>query len=219
MKTVKMKPRFSVTIILLIFIITAQAQITSNMLTLPMLNDGNTLIEARLKAVPAKNKGAISWPSLKYIKVRRYELEKSADGVNFSYVTAKPGNAGKAANYSVNDEYLFEGANYYRLKIIDKNGNVGYSKVTSFDRSTTLNEINLMPAVVNDDLYVWLPANTQVSSAGITDAMGREVIKNVQVQNFTNYAAVPVSKLAAGIYKINIITSSGKTANLRFSKK
>lgn len=219
MKTVKMKSRFYITIITLLLSVSARSQTTSSMLSLPMLNNGHALIETKLTAVPAQNSGKVSWQSLKYIKVRRYELEKSADGVNFSYVTARPGNTGKAINYSVNDDFLFEGITYYRLKIIDKKGNVGYSKAAFCDRSSMLNQIRLMPAVVNDDLYVWLPANTQVTNAAITDAMGRGVMKDVQVKNFTNFASVSVSNLTSGIYQINITTNSGTTANLKFSKK
>jgi hypothetical protein len=219
MKTVTMKPRFYITILMMAAFVSAHAQLTTGMLTLPTLNNANAGIEMKLKATACKNAGEVSWQSLKYIKIRRYELEKGSDGINFSYVTAKPGNINAQDNYTVKDEYLFEGINYYRLKIVDQKGNFNYSKIASFDRKAIAAEIKIMPAIADDELYIWLPVNTQISKASITDVMGRGIIENATVTNLTNLASLPVTNLAAGMYQINILTSTGITANLKFSKK
>ena len=218
MKTVKMKPRFYITI-LMMTVVSAHAQLTTGMLTLPTLNNANAGIEMKLKAIATRYEGEVSWQSLKYIKIRRYELEKSSDGIYFSYVTARPGSISTQSNYLVKDEFLFEGINYYRIKIVDKKGDFNYSKIVSFDRKLMTAEIKIMPAVADDELYVWLPVNTQISKASITDVMGRGVIENAAVTNLTNLASVPVNNLAAGMYQINILTNTGITANLKFTKK
>ena len=219
MKTGTMKPRFYFTILLTALFVNANAQLTTGMLTLPTLNNGNSGVEMKLKATAVKNTGNISWQAIKQIKVRRYELEKSSDGIHFSYVSAVPANTGKQKNYSIQDKYLFNDINYYRLKIVDNKGNFSYSKIAAFDRSNTANEIKVMPAVAAEALYIWLPANTQIGKASITDAMGRSVLKNASVNNLTNLASIPVANLAAGIYQINISTNTGITTNLKFSKK
>ena len=219
MKTVTMKPGFYITILMMAAFVSARAQLTTSMLTLPTLNNANAGIEMKLKATATKNAGEVRWQSLKYIKIRRYELEKGSDGINFSYVTAKPGSIHAQDNYTVKDEYLFEGINYYRLKIVDQKGNFNYSKIASFDRKAIAAEIKIMPAIADDELYIWLPVNTQIIRASVTDVMGREIIENATVTNLTNLASLPVTNLAAGMYQINILTTTGITANLKFSKK
>jgi hypothetical protein len=216
MKTI-MKHQLCITLLMTVILINAHGQITTGMLSLPTLNSGHAGIEMKLKVTVAQNAGEISWQSIRQIKVRRYELEKSSDGITFSYVSAIPGNAAK--QFSIQDKYLFNDVNYYRLKIVDNKGNYSYSKTVSFDRRSTSNEIKVMPAITSEDLYIWLPANTQVNKANITDMMGREVMNNVAVNNTTNLAAVAVNNLAAGMYQINIATNTGVTTSLKFSKK
>ena len=215
MKTI-MKHQLCITLLMTSILINAHGQITASMLSLSTLKNVNTGIEMKLKATVAQNTGEISWQSIGQIKVRRYELEKSSDGYTFSYVSAVPGNTGK---FSVQDKYLFNDVNYYRLKIVDNKGNYSYSNTVSFDRRNTTNEIKVMPAISSEDLYIWLPANTQVNKASISDMMGREVMNNVAVNNLTNLAEVAVNNLAAGMYQINIATNTGVTASLKFSKK
>ena len=219
MKTVKMNTRIYITILMTALVVSAKAQLAAAMLSLPTLNSANAGIDMKLKATAAKNTGEITWQVIKQIKVRRYELEKSSDGVNFSYVSATPGNMGKQKTYSIQDKYLFNDMNFYRLKIVDNKGNYSYSKVTSFDRRNIVAEVKVMPAIANNELYIWLPANTQVNKVSITDAMGRGVIENASVNNLTNLASVSVSNLATGMYQINITTNTGVTTNLKFSKK
>ena len=219
MKTVKMNTRIYITILMTALVVSAKAQLAAAMLSLPTLNSANAGIDMKLKATAAKNTGEITWQVIKQIKVRRYELEKSSDGVNFSYVSAMPGSMGKQKIYSIQDKYLFNDMNFYRLKIVDNKGNYSYSKVTSFDRRNIVAEVKVMPAIANNELYIWLPANTQVNKVSITDAMGRGVIENASVNNLTNLASVSVSNLATGMYQINITTNTGVTTNLKFSKK
>lgn len=219
MKIIKMKPRFYISILMMAVGTSVQAQLTTGLLSLPTLNNGNAGIEMKLKATAAKNVGEITWQAIQHIKVRRYEVEKSSDAVIFSYLTATPGNTGRQKNFSIQDNYLFNDINYYRLKIVDNKGNYSYSKMASFDRRITANEIKVMPAIASSELYIWLPANTYINKASITDIMGRGILENATVNNLTNLAAVTVTNLAAGMYQINITTNTGVTANLKFSKK
>jgi hypothetical protein len=200
----------------------AVAQLSAGMLAMPVVKNGATPVDINLTAHTAKNIGEVSWQALKQVKVRRYELEKSADGENFTYVTAVADGSNAKDSYTVEDRNLQENNNYYRLKIIDNEGSYVYSKVISLDAAADNNSaasIKVIPAIVSDVLYVWLPANTQISHAEITDAAGRKISSSLPMTHITNVASLPVEKLATGIYKINITTNTGVTTNLKFSKK
>ena len=219
MKTGKMKQRIYIIAFMAFTTLESNAQFTASMIALPVIKNGNTALDVNLKVHAAKNNGELSWQGIRQIKVRRYELEKSADGEKFTYVTAIAGNKSPNINYTAEDRNLLQDINYYRLKIIDNEGNYIYSKTVSFDTKSSLNEIKIMPGIVTDALNIWLPYNTQITKAEITDAMGREVMTNAAITHFTNIASLQLQKLPMGIYKINILTNTGLTANLKFSKK
>lgn len=183
---------------------------------------GGNFIPVRIQfnAIILKNNGAISWKAIKLLHVLRYELEKSTDGENFSYVTALAGNNKiNKSNYTAEDRNVTEGINYYRLKVISSQGAINYSKVITLEKKLTAAEITIMPGTITDELYIWLPANTQITNTIITDVAGREVRKNPSINHLTNVASLQLGRLPAGIYQINILTNSGKTALLKFSKK
>ncbi|MFT3682441.1 MAG: hypothetical protein QM791_19455 [Ferruginibacter sp.] len=168
-----------------------------------------------LKAVALKSTAEISWKALQQIKVRRYELEKSTDGLNYTYVTAIAGNT---PVYAVEDKTVMDGMNYYRLKIVDNDGNLIYTKSVSINK-TYLEEIKVTPAVVEDELFIWMTGNTQISDAVISDIAGRKINRNFPLTNFSNGASLKLGRLPAGVYNVNVTTTVGTTANLKFAKK
>ena len=217
MKTVIIKTHLVLATALIALSTTVFSQTSIDMLALTTVKVG-TAFEANLTATVNKNGSDISWKAIKQINVRRYELEKSSDGINFSYFTALPASH-KQTQFAIQDKYLYEGANYYRLKIVDQKGNFCYSQAASFDRSSIVNEIKVLTGIATQEVYIWLPINTQVTTASITDLMGREMMKNAPVINLTNMASIPVSSLNSGVYQLNIVTNNGNKTTLKFSKK
>jgi hypothetical protein len=54
-------------------------------------------------------------------------------------------NAVLFADYRFTDEHALTGMNYYRIKIVDKNGDEGYSSVVSVDMPETMNAAFIYP--------------------------------------------------------------------------
>ena len=72
----------------------------------------------------------ISWTNLIESEINYYELERSNDGIHFVFaekITAK--NANAKQEYLLKDEHFKKGANFYRLKIVEKNGSISYSPI------------------------------------------------------------------------------------------
>ena len=194
------------------------AQIGAGMIALSGTKNLSASIDLKLQAVIEKNTGEISWQALKQIKVRRYELEKSTDGETFNYVTALSGKTNSHTNYSVQDRNLMEAVNYYRLKIVTADGNYYYSKIVSLDAQISFTEIKILPTQLDHKLFIWMPTNTSISNASISDASGRNILQHSAVNNVTNLADVEISKLPAGLYNIKLLTNKGETVKLKFSK-
>ena len=76
------------------------------------------------------NSGLLQWQTATEINAAYYNVERSYDGINFTAIS-KVNAKGQAANtYSFNDAAGLSSTNtYYRLKIVDNNGNYKYSSV------------------------------------------------------------------------------------------
>jgi hypothetical protein len=73
----------------------------------------------------------LSWTTTREFNVASIEVERSADGSNFSKIQKQSAVGGYSVTnaYSFNDMSPVAGTNYYRLKMIDNDGKFTYSEV------------------------------------------------------------------------------------------
>ena len=96
----------------------------SNLLTLPV-----TL--TTIKAVKKDKDILVEWEVATETGIKKYEVEKSVDGVRFAKVgeVTNIANTNSKAFYQWLDGAAISGNNYYRLRIVEENGSTNYSKV------------------------------------------------------------------------------------------
>ncbi len=91
--------------------------------------------------VPGGTEVYISWITTAEINNDHFNVERSADGINFESIQRINGAGNSSGNlsYRFTDKTPIIGANYYRLKQTDYDGNSGYSeiKVVTFPDFTT----------------------------------------------------------------------------------
>lgn len=81
----------------------------------------------------AKNTNVhLEWKASNEVNFSRYELEKSTDGLSFSKIATIA--ASGSSRYSYIDKWSNENL-YYRLKMVDKNGDFSYSKIVTINAS------------------------------------------------------------------------------------
>ena len=95
--------------------------------------DASLLPLTLIKFTAERQEGRISlsWQSANETNFREYILERSRDGVNFAAITIIPGKGGLEAFYSYADNLGMQTAAklYYRLKQVDNNNRVVYSRI------------------------------------------------------------------------------------------
>ncbi|MES2847594.1 MAG: hypothetical protein V4685_00950 [Bacteroidota bacterium] len=192
----------------------ANAQLSTSAMASSLLTKPVVLADVSFKANFVNNAAAISWQATMQTKVLRYELEKSMDGENFTYVTSFAGNQ---KQYSSTDNNLFAGTTYYRLKIVDEKNNALFSAAAFIDTKASANEIRILPTQVDEKLFVWVPSNTSIGCAAISGADGKMQRKAV-INSSNNIAAIEIKGLPAGMYTLGLQTSKGETIKLKFSK-
>ncbi len=92
----------------------------------------------------------IKWLSENDSGIDNYILENSINGIYFNHhsdITAKNGSAN---NYQILDQKPFSGYNFYRLKIISKNGEIQYSEIIKIEIHQGFSHFNLQPNPVID---------------------------------------------------------------------
>lgn len=151
-----------------------------------------------------------------------YEIQKSKNGNNWDPLRVV-NNINEQLAYNFTDSYLFEGVNYYRLKITFKNGTIIYSKiVTVVNKKNGIEIIGLTPTLTMDGI---LTVNLMANKSGkidllITDAVGKKIdTKSYMIAEGTKAIQLNARNLSNGVYNIMGITPEGNTQVYRFVKQ
>ncbi len=149
-----------------------------------------------------------------------FEILRSADGINFNKTGEVNGSDG-VTNYSFTDA-LQEGNNYYRLRIVEKNGTITLSKVLAANMHEASFAITgLAPTLVKTTATLTITA----ASGGrmdlyITDISGRLWRKfGLTVSAGNSVQQIDLSDLSSGAYQLAGYMNGEKTAVIRFIKE
>jgi hypothetical protein len=161
------------------------------------------------------NKVRLNWDIRNDMDVTIYEVEKSLDGAHFSYLNTVSSMQRPQWMYTSFDNNPTIGWNYYRLKIIDKQGHFTYSPIRSVKFSAGLQEIKIFPNPVINILNVQLPTSYSKVTLQLFASDGKLVST---MQPVTNYIQLNVTNLASGTYIIQILKTDGSKESYRFIK-
>jgi hypothetical protein len=172
----------------------------------------------KLSKISATNLGAknrVDWSTESELKSDKFELERSADGRNFTYLATIKAK-GEASNYSYVDLSPVTGVNYYRLKMIDAAGAVATSKVVTATVKQGAFTVEAYPNPVSEQLTVQVYGGSdQNATVSITDVTGK-VMKVVSVVN--GKAEVNMNGLASGVYLVKY-TDNNHSQTIKVNKQ
>jgi hypothetical protein len=182
------------------------------------LTIGGFPLVIKLKNINATNLGAknrVDWSTESELKSDKFELERSADGRNFTYLATIKAK-GEASNYSYVDISPVTGVNYYRLKMIDAAGAVATSKVVTATVKQGAFTVEAYPNPVSEQLTVQVYGGSdQNATVSITDVTGK-VMKVVSVVN--GKAEVNMNGLASGVYLVKY-TDNNHNQTIKVNKQ
>ncbi len=136
----------------------------------------------------------------------QFVIERSSNGQNFVV-------AGDVRATSFNQLFSFvdlapaAGLNYYRLKMVEPDGNISYSAVISLASAIKNMDVSIRPNYISNgiaNLNIQSQKTTQVT-ATMTDVSGKVILKKIfNVTAGTVSYPINVSSLAKGVYYISI---------------
>jgi uncharacterized repeat protein (TIGR03803 family) len=165
------------------------------------------------KASACNNKQAcINWLVESEQQLSHYRLEKSADGVRFEPLQSVPArNTGIRDNYSTNDLQPFAGDNYYRLKMVDRDGTFSYSPVERVNFGKAVS-VTVQPNPASD--RITLQGLNGYETIQVRDMDGR-LLKQARVTGAT--IQLDIRSLAKGAYTLQLMGQQ-QTNIVRFIK-
>lgn len=148
--------------------------------------------------------GLLNWATAAEAGNDHFDVEHSANGVQFTAIGTVQGAGNSAADqfYSFTDKQILPGINYYRLKQVDKDGQYTYSEIAVIKNSLSQQAISIFPN----------PASLYLNTKIITEKEGDVLFvvtnqtgvlykeKQVHLSAGVNFISLPVNDLARGQY-------------------
>lgn len=158
----------------------------------------------------------LAWSTASETNNAHFVVERGADGRTFSEIgrVAGAGTVRETREYTFIDEQPLPGANYYRLRQVDFDGQFSFSPVRRVMAGLAAGAFLLYPSPASDFLQIQLSDATETDGAWeIFDAAGRQVMRGVlPAENET--LPVFIGDLLPGVYFfrfVNVHNSQGKT--------
>ena len=163
-----------------------------------------------LKGYYSKGVSHLYWKSLQESNSSHFEIERSNDGTNFvmvGKVTARS-ISDKEVNYSFDDIRSNVGLNYYRLKLLDKDGKFQYSNIELLNVNIEgINVTAIYPGPFTDKVNVVISSEVKTqSNINLFDNTGKLLVSQQTVLNkgVTSLAVDNLGHLSKGLYIIKV---------------
>jgi hypothetical protein len=198
---------------------------------LPSVLVPTQVLPVELTIFTGYNDGSINvlnWTTASELNSLKFEVEKSTDAVNFEYIGERPaaGNSSIPLNYTLNDNHPVLGNNYYRLKMIDRDGSFTYSEIIIIKvneiSSPADGIISVYPNPTNDKVNIIYQSGTnQKLNLDVFNAIGQSMFNATYEFNpGLNTIILDAAQYAKGMYIINLQnTSNGNKYQSKFVKE
>lgn len=153
----------------------------------------------------AVKENRLSWNTAEEINTAYFDIERSNDGRLFSKA-GRVNSYGKLRNsYSFRDIKPAQGDNFYRLKMVDKDGEFAYSDVKKLNNANIL-LMSVYPNPANKYVAVSLFNETsQEVSFNITDIKGTMLKKQkIRVPAGSSITDISIADLSPGVYILHV---------------
>ena len=168
-----------------------------------------------VKAFPVNSKIEVDWKMENEAGIKKYEVEKSVNGQQFTRVTTQMANGNNSiATYSWSDENAVKGNNFYRIKSIGINGEIQYSSIVKVVLENNRQQIivpgNQLASGNINFTFINMPAGSY--EAKLLTTLGQVIkVKKIQHQEGSSTEKIELnSNNASGIYMLEITQPDNK---------
>jgi uncharacterized delta-60 repeat protein len=189
-------------------VLAGQAGSSDSKYSIALARYSMTVLPLKLLSITAKKDGKtnlLQWTTTQEINIDRFEIERSLNGKDYSNIGKMNGGLSK---YNFTDEKPFTGINYYRIKMIDKDGKFEYSPVRIINNSGSF-YVHVYPLPAKGRLNIQVQSNkTEKADILVTTISGKTILTNpVLLAAGVNNTFINLQSFSKGAYFLKIVTS------------
>ncbi len=163
----------------------------------------------------------LKWTTATEINSDKFEIERSRDASSFSTigVVSANGTSNQIRTYNYTDSDVKENINFYRLAMVDKDGQLKYSEIKRIDFSLEAvpKKLILSPnPVKNGILKVGMPVSLRNRGRVLISSIDGKIILAENVDPGLDEIVVSVATLAKGSYLVQIVSNGKMLYNSKF---
>ena len=155
-----------------------------------------------------------NWFTATELNTSHFIVQHSTNGSTFTDLGSVKAIGIGANKYAYTDVSPVVGTNYYRLKSVDKDGAVTYSKIVTAAFTTNNSALTTFPNPTRGNVTI---KGNHIVLVQVVDNFGREV-KVVTFKDASN-PSLSVSSLATGVYNLRVQTTDGKVNRIGMVKE
>ncbi len=170
-------------------------------------------------------KSILSWQIVNQNDLAKLQIEKSADGINFTTIeTLEKTNNTKNWTTQFVDANPAKGNNYYRLLLIEKDGQKLNSPIATVKNNCNgeqANDLIVYPNPINNNIINVFVANTIIGYADIklVNHLGQNVfMQKVKTTETNTTVSLVIQSIANGTYTLFVINANGKVMQQKVVK-
>jgi hypothetical protein len=167
------------------------------------------------KAEKEGNLAQLTWSTTEETNSDRFEVERSATGKDWQKIgeVSSHGESTVLRQYTYTDRTPLDGANLYRLKMVDLDDTFTYSslRIVQFEENTADDLVFVYPNPTTDKVYLNKMDLTTVKQVSVVDMKGRSMLVATSAVN-----GIDVKNLSAGAYLLKVSNSDGSTNTHKF---
>ena len=160
----------------------------------------------------------VEWKVENEGNIRQYEVDKSIDGSSYEKVNTTLAKNSPLSIYTWTDADVAAGFNYYRIKSVDVNGKMEYSKVVKVFMGSLEQSITVYPNPIENGVINLQMVNQQTGEYGIRlfNKTGQVLIsKQIHHTEDGSTEKVDLSRyLSHGIYQMEVSKPDGSKMNI-----
>ena len=166
----------------------------------------------------------LNWKAECNSETASFVLQRSSDGTNFSDIDSVQAATATECSlpYNYNDYTATGSKVYYRLEVIDQNGNITYSQlVLILNDQNVIQLMNVRPNPVQTEAWLNISASeNQNVELVIYSIDGKQLVRQtINVVGGMNTIDLHTSTLANGMYIVRGVFMNGQTNTLTFVKQ
>jgi hypothetical protein len=170
------------------------------------------------------SKNQLQWTTVSENNNLGFEIQRSADGVNYTTIgfvnsQAAGGNSVRVLNYNYTDNNPAGSRQYYRFKQVDINAHTTFSNVIRIDGEKPLvikaDGVFPNPASTIVNIQVNAPAKTKLTVLLVDNAGKTAMQQDINAEAGRNIIPVDISKLSNATYTLKLSSATGYAASFK----